>query len=55
MNQKIVFIFGIVFALSGAALMYHGSLFGDRTIPAATTIGIVGIGLIATSKFRLLK
>jgi len=51
MNQKILFILGIILALIGAALMIHGSLFGDRTIPAAITIGIVGIVLIATSKY----
>lgn len=55
MKQKVLFISGIILALIGAALMMHGSLFGERTIPAAITIGIVGIGLIATSKFRLLK
>lgn len=55
MKQKIQFVAGIILALTGAALMIHGSLFGDRTIPVAITIGIVGIGLMATSKFRLLK
>jgi len=55
MRQKVLFISGIILALIGAAIMIHGSLFGERTIPAAVTIGIVGIGLIATSRFRLLK
>ncbi len=55
MRQKVLFISGIVLTLVGAAVMIHGSLFGERTIPAAITIGIVGIGLIARSKFSLLK
>jgi len=54
MNQKAVFVLGLVLALTGAALMLHGSILGERTIPAAITIGIVGLGLIATSRYRLL-
>jgi hypothetical protein len=47
--KKILFIIGILLTLSGVALMIEGSIFGERTIPAAIVLGIVGICLIATS------
>lgn len=47
----IQFIAGIILALTGAILMFLGIL----PLSARITIGIVGIALIATSKFRLLK
>ncbi len=47
----IQFIVGIILALTGAVLM----LLGILPISARITIGIVGLALIATSKFRLLK
>ena len=47
----IQFIVGIVLALTGAILMFLGIL----PLSARITIGIVGLSLIATSKFRLLK
>jgi hypothetical protein len=47
----IQFIVGIVLALTSAVLMFFGVL----PLPARITIGIIGIGLIATSKFKLLK
>ena len=47
----IQFIVGIILALTWAILMFLGIL----PISARTTIGIVGILLIATSKFKLLK
>lgn len=49
MNQKqlftVLFIIGILLALTGATLMF----FGIGPLPLRITIGIVGIGLIATS------
>ena len=47
----ILFIAGLVIALTSATLLFLGIL------PSSTSaiIGIVGIGLIATSNFRLLK
>ncbi|HUV02535.1 MAG TPA: hypothetical protein VMW67_03690 [Desulfobacteria bacterium] len=54
-REKVLFVLGLVLALTGAFLMWNGSILGERTIPAAITLGIVGISLIATSKFRLLK
>jgi len=35
--------------------MWDGSILGERTTGIAIVIGIVGLSLIATSKFRLLK
>jgi drug/metabolite transporter (DMT)-like permease len=46
-----LFISGIALCLTGAVLMVHGSVFGDRTTGIATIMGIVGIGLISTSNF----
>ena len=54
--NKIQFIAGICIALIGAGIMFHGNLFGERNSGIATIIGIIGIGLIATSyRFRLPK
>ena len=47
----IQFTAGILLALTSAVLMFLGIL----PLPARITIGIIGIALIATSKFRLLK
>ncbi|MDD5447111.1 MAG: hypothetical protein PHY36_04430 [Methanocellales archaeon] len=46
------FIAGICIALIGAGIMFHGNIFGERNSGIATIIGIIGIGLIATSQFR---
>jgi len=51
----ILFIAGICIALIGAGIMFHGDIFGERNSGIATIMGIMGIGLIATSKFRRLK
>ena len=48
---KVQFTAGIVLALIGGVLMFLGIF----PLAARITIGIVGIGLIATSKVRLLK
>ena len=49
------FIIGICIALIGAGIMFHGNIFGERNSGIATIIGIIGIGVIATSQFRRLK
>jgi membrane protein CcdC involved in cytochrome C biogenesis len=57
-NKKIflpLFITGLVLALAGAFLMFNGDMLGENTTGVATVIGIIGIGLIATSNFTLLK
>jgi hypothetical protein len=51
----ILFIAGICIALIGAGIMFHGNIFAERNSGIATVIGIIGIGVIATSNFRLLK
>jgi hypothetical protein len=54
MKGKIIFIMGIVLAIIGAGALIHGSVFGSDTSVIASVMGIIGIVLIATSKFRLL-
>ena len=54
--NKIQFIIGICISLIGAGIMLHGNILGENNSGIATVIGIIGIGLIATSyRFRLLK
>ena len=48
--NKPLFILGILIALTGAFLMWNGSILGEKTTGIATVIGIIGIGLIATSR-----
>jgi hypothetical protein len=48
------FVLGIILALTGAAIMFEGSLFGENTTGAAIVIGIIGICLIATSRMRIM-
>ena len=43
------FWLGLAIALFGAFVMWHGSIFGENNSGIATIIGIIGIGLIATS------
>ena len=51
----IIFIIVLLTALTGAYIMFHGSIFAENNSVIATVIGIVGIGLIAASNFRLLR
>ena len=51
---KYVFVIGLLIALTGAYLMYGGQVLGENTTGIATVVGIVGIGLIATSGYSLL-
>ena len=55
MNQKIQFVIGVCMALIGAGIMFHGNIFGENNSGIATIIGFIGLGLIATSKSKLLK
>ena len=50
-----LFIIGLVLALTAAFFMFDGDILGENTTGIATVIGILGIGLIATSNFTLLK
>jgi hypothetical protein len=51
--QRALFAIGVSLCITGAVLMVHGSVFGDRTTGIATIIGIVGIGLMSTSNLTL--
>ena len=56
-NKKAFFtLFGIglILALTAAFFMVDGDILGENTTGIATVIGIVGIGLIATSNVTLL-
>jgi len=50
-----LFIIGLVLALTAAFFMFDGDILGENNTGIATMIGIVGIGLIATSNITLLK
>ena len=54
-KKKLQFALGIIVALAGASVMFEGSVFGESTTGIAIVMGIVGIGLIATSSVRILK
>jgi energy-converting hydrogenase Eha subunit H len=56
MDKKVFqFVLGIVVALAGAAVMFHGNVFGEEyNTGIAIALGIVGIGMIATSRVRKL-
>ena len=53
--KKVLFLLGLVLALIAAAIMFEGSIFGERTTGIATVIVIVGICLIATSSVQKAK
>jgi energy-converting hydrogenase Eha subunit H len=57
MNKKfsLQFVLGIIVALIGAGIMFHGNIFGENNSGIATIIGIIGIGIIATSNIWNLK
>ena len=49
------FVIGIVLALVAAIFMFDGDILGENTTGISTVIGIVGIGVIATSNINLLS
>ena len=51
---KLVFVIGLLIALTAAYLMYDGQILGENTTGIATVVLIIGIGLIATSGYNLL-
>ena len=55
MKKKIIFTLGLLIVLFAAFCMLDGDILGENTTGIATVMGIVGLLLIATSKFRLLK
>jgi multisubunit Na+/H+ antiporter MnhB subunit len=50
-----LFIIGLILSLTAAFFMFDGDILGENTTGIAIVIGIIGIGLIATSNFTLLK
>ena len=50
-----LFIAGLVLSLTSAFFMFDGDILGENTMGISIVIGIVGIGLIATSNFTLLR
>lgn len=50
MRRQISRALGVLVCLMGAFLMFHGSMLGERTTGIATVVGIIGIGIISTSK-----
>jgi heme/copper-type cytochrome/quinol oxidase subunit 4 len=56
MDKRLVqFVLGIIVILIGVVMMLEGSFLGETTIGIATVIVVIGIGLISTSSYRLLK
>lgn len=58
MNKKfftIHFAGGIIVALLGAFIMFHGSIFKENNSGIATVIGIIGIGIISSSSMWSMK
>jgi energy-converting hydrogenase Eha subunit H len=56
-NKKAFFIqwvIGLIIALTAAFFMFDGDILGENTSGIATVMGIVGIGLIATSNVTLI-
>ena len=52
MNKKLFvihFVVGILVALIGAFIMFHGSIFRENNSGIAIVINIIGIGIIASS------
>ena len=47
--EYVSFVLGISLCLIGAFLMFEGNILGENNTGWAAVIGIVGIGLIATS------
>jgi hypothetical protein len=41
---------GVLVSLIGGFLMFHGSILGERTTDIARVVGIIGIGIIASTK-----
>jgi hypothetical protein len=43
-------VVGVLVCLIGGFLMFQGNILGERTTGIATIVGIIGIGLIASTK-----
>lgn len=49
------FVIGIIVALIAAVIMIDGSIFGENHAGIATILGIIGIGIIASSSIWAIK
>lgn len=49
-RQNVVLAIGVLACLIGGFLMFNGSILGESTTGIATVVGIIGIGIISTSK-----
>jgi tellurite resistance protein TehA-like permease len=49
------FVLGLVIALVAAYIMFHGSIFPENNSGIAIVLGIVGIGVIATSRIHTIR
>ena len=51
--ENVLFVLGILLCLVGAFVMFEGNILEENNAGWAIVIGIVGIGLIATSDAML--
>ena len=50
MKIRLSMVVGVLLCLIGGFLMFQGSILGDRTTGIARVVGILGIGIIASTK-----
>ena len=55
LRRQISKTIGVLVCLLGGFLMFHGSILGERTTDIARVAGIIGIGIITSSKTAALK
>jgi hypothetical protein len=50
MKIQVTIAVGVLLCLIGGFLMFQGSILGERTTGIARVVGIIGIGIIASTK-----
>ena len=53
--EYVLLVLGLSLCLIGAIVMFEGNIFGENNSGSAIVIGIVGVGLVATSDVGLRK
>ena len=53
--EYVLLVLGLSLCLIGAIVMFEGNIFGENNSGLAIVIGIVGVGLVATSDVGLRK
>jgi hypothetical protein len=53
--EYVLLVLGLSLCLIGAIVMLEGNIFGENNSGSAIVIGIVGVGLVATSDVGLRK